>query len=78
MEFSIRSMKLLIQENTEKRVGEDSAAALGEFLDKWGVEVSKDALEIAEEDDRKTVRADDIRKALRNKKSRDIQEQFDL
>jgi len=53
MEFSIRSMKIIIQENTEKRVSEDSAAALGEFLDKWGSEVAEDASEIAEDKGRK-------------------------
>jgi len=78
MEYSIRSMKILIRENTEKRVSEDSAAALGEFLDKWGSEVAEDALEIAEGKGRKTVRAEDIREALNNRTSRDVTEKLDL
>lgn len=78
MEFSIRSMKLIIQENTEKRVSEDSAEALGEFLDEWSSDISEDAAEIAEGKGRKTVRAEDIKEALKNRKSRSINEQLDL
>jgi histone H3/H4 len=78
MEFSIRSMKLIIKENTEKRVSEDSAATLGDFLNKWGSEVAEDAAEIAEEKGRKTVRAEDIKEALNNRKSRDVTEQLNL
>lgn len=78
MEFSIRSMKLIIQENTEKRVSEDSAAALGEFLDGWGSEVADDASEIAEGNGRKTVRVEDIKEALNNRTSRDVSEQLDF
>ena len=71
-------MKLIIQENTEKRVSEDSASALGEFLEGWSTDISEDAIEIAEQKGRKTVRAEDIREALRNRKSRDIEERLDL
>jgi len=78
MEFSIRSMKLIIQENTEKRVSEGSSKALGEFLDDWSSEVAGDAAEIAEDKGRKTVRAEDIREALNNRKSRDVEEELDL
>lgn len=78
MEFSIRSMKLLISENTEKRVGEDSASALGEFLEEWSTEVSEDAIEIAENKGRKTVRTEDIKQALGNRKSREVEERLDF
>jgi histone H3/H4 len=78
MEFSIRSMKMMIQENTEKRVSEDSATALGEFLDDWSSEVAEDAAEVAEGKGRKTVRAEDIKDALKNRTSRDVTEQLDL
>lgn len=78
MEYSIRSMKILIQENTEKRVSEGSAAAIGEFLEKWGSEVAEDATEIAEGKGRKTVRAGDIREALNNRTSRKVTEKLDL
>jgi histone H3/H4 len=78
MEFSIRSMKLIIRENTEKRVSEDSATALGEFLDNWSGEVAEDATEIAEGKGRKTVRVEDIKQALNNRTSRDVKEHLDL
>jgi histone H3/H4 len=78
MEFSIRSMKLIIRENTEKRVSEDSATALGEFLDNWSGEVDEDATEIAEGKGRKTVRVEDIKQALNNRTSRDVKEHLDL
>ena len=78
MEFSIRSMKMIVQENTEKRVSEDSASALGEFLEEWSTDIGKDAVEIAEEKGRKTVRAEDIKQALRNRKSRNVEERLDL
>lgn len=78
MEFSIRSMKLIIRENTEKRVSEGSAEALGEFLDKWGSEVAADASEVAESKGRKTVRVEDIKEALNNRTRRDVSEKLDL
>lgn len=78
MEFSIRSMKLIIQENTEKRVSESSAEALGEFLDGWSSDIARDAVEIAEEKGRKTVRAEDVKRAFSNRKSRDVKEHLDL
>lgn len=65
-------MKQLIQANTEKRVSDDAGDTLGEFLDHWGEEISEDAQEIAEEDGRKTVRAEDIRQALHNRTDREV------
>lgn len=64
MEFSVRSMKLLLKENTSKRVSEDSAEALGEKLEEFADQVASDSIEEAEADQRKTVRAEDIRQAL--------------
>jgi len=64
MEFSVRSMKLLLKENTSKRVSEDSAEALGEQLEEFAEEVASDSIEEAGQDGRKTVRAEDIRQAL--------------
>ena len=78
MEFSIRSMKMMIQENTEKRVSEDSASALGSFLDDWGTDVAEEATQIAEDKGRKTVRTEDIKEALKNRKSRDVSEELDF
>ncbi len=64
MEFSVRSMKLLLKENTSKRVSEDSAEALGEQLEEFAEEVASGSIDEANEDGRKTVRAEDIRQAL--------------
>jgi histone H3/H4 len=64
MEFSVRSMKLLLKENTSKRVSDGSAEALGENLEDFAEGIASRALEEAKADDRKTVRAEDIRQAL--------------
>ncbi|MFB6203425.1 MAG: histone [Candidatus Nanohaloarchaea archaeon] len=78
MEFSTRSMKNLIKENTSKRVSQESAEALGSFLDTWGQEVVEEARQLAEDDGRKTLRAEDIREALRDRKEVDIEEEMDI
>lgn len=76
MEFSTRSMKLLLQRSTGKRVSDDAGDVLGEFLDERGEEISKDAMEAAEEDGRKTVRAEDIREALRENTDREVEQRL--
>lgn len=78
MEFSIRSMRQIFKSNTTKRVSEDAAEELGEFLDSWAEEVGAEASEVAEENGRATVRAEDIREVLRNRKDRDIQHSLDI
>lgn len=65
MEFSIYRMKQVLKGETDKRVSEDAATALGEQMDEKGEEIAEKAVEAAKEDGRKTVRAEDIRKALR-------------
>lgn len=64
MEYSVRSMKLLLKENTSKRVSEDSAEELGQKLEKFAEKVAEDSIEEAESNERKTVRAEDVRQAL--------------
>lgn len=78
MEFSTRSMKNLLQQNTEKRVSDDAGDSLGDFLDKWGEEISREAERIAENDGRKTVRAEDIREALSNRKDTIVEQRLSL
>lgn len=73
MEFSIRSMRQILEENTEKRISDDAASELGGFLDKWAEGVGTEAVEVAEEDGRTTVRAEDIRQVLRNRKDREVE-----
>lgn len=78
MEFSIRSMRQIFKSNTTKRVSEDAAKELGEFLDDWSEEVGEEAVEIAKEKGRTTVRAEDIRDVLRNRKDRDVEHNLDI
>lgn len=78
MEFSIRSMRQIFKSNTGKRVSEDAAKELGQFLDNWAEEVGEEAVEIAAENDRATVRAEDISQVLRNRKDRDIEYSLDI
>lgn len=78
MEFSTRSMKNLIQQNTEKRVSDDAGNSLGDFLDRCGEEIAEDAIEVANEDGRKTVRAEDIREALSDRKDRTVEQSLSL
>jgi histone H3/H4 len=78
MEFSIRSMRQVFKSNTTKRVSEDAAEELGEFLDNWAEEVGEEASEIAQDKGRATVRAEDIREVLRNRKDRDVEHSLDI
>ncbi|MFB6144242.1 MAG: histone [Candidatus Nanohaloarchaea archaeon] len=64
MEFSISKMKELIKNEGDKRVSEDSARELGEVLERFAGDVAEEAIAIAREESRKTVRAEDIREAL--------------
>ena len=77
MEFSIRSMRKILERNTEKRISDDAADELGAYLDQWASEVGKQAREVSEKDGRSTVRAEDIREVLRNMKQRDVDLKLD-
>ena len=57
-------MKELIKSQGDKRVSEDSAKELGTVLERFAGDVAEEAIAVAREDGRKTVRAEDIRKAL--------------
>ena len=78
MEFSIRSMRQVFKSNTGKRVSEEASKELGEFLDNWAKEVGEEAVKVAAENDRATVRAEDIREVLRNRKDRDVEYSLDI
>ncbi len=65
MEFSIAKMKEIVKEQGDKRVSEKSAEELRTVLETFAGDVAEEAIAITEEEDRKTVRAEDIRKALR-------------
>jgi histone H3/H4 len=65
MEFSVSKMKEMIKNQGNKRVSEDSAEKLGDILETFAGDVAEEAVAVAEEDGRKTVRAEDIKEALR-------------
>lgn len=65
MEFSTSKMKEIIKANSDKRVSEESAEELGTILERFAGDVAEEAIAQAKEDDRKTVRAEDIKQALR-------------
>ncbi len=64
MEFSISKMKEIIKSQGDKRVSEDSADELRNVMERFAGDVAEEAIAIAEEDGRKTVRDSDIREAL--------------
>lgn len=65
MEFSISKMKEMIKNQGDKRVSEDSAEKLGNVLETFAGDVAEEAVAVAEEKGRKTVRAEDVKEALR-------------
>ena len=64
-ELSTAQGKRIIKNQTGKRVSKDAAIQLNEEMEQKGKEISEKANELANRDDRKTVRAGDIRTALR-------------
>ena len=65
MEFSISKMKELVKSQGDKRVSEDAAEELRVILETFAGDVAEESIAIAGEGGRKTVRAEDIRQALR-------------
>lgn len=65
MEFSIYRMKQVLKGETDKRISEAAAEALGEEMDEIGLQISQKAIEIAQDKGRKTVRGEDIQEAIR-------------
>jgi histone H3/H4 len=64
MEFSVSKMKEMIKSQGSKRVSEDSAEELGKVLETFAGDVAEEAIAVAEDKDRKTVRGEDVRDAL--------------
>lgn len=65
MEFSISKMKEMIKSQGDKRVSEDAADEMRQILEMFAGDVAEEAIAVAHEDDRKTVRREDIKEALR-------------
>lgn len=58
-------MKEMIKSQGDKRVSEDAADELRQILEMFAGDVAEEAIAVANEDGRKTVRSEDIREALK-------------
>lgn len=65
MEFSISKMKEMIKSQGDKRVSEDAADEMRKILEMFAGDVAEEAIAVARENERKTVRREDIKEALR-------------
>lgn len=65
MEFSIAKMKEITKTQGDKRVSEESAEELRDVLERFAGDIAEEAIAVARDDGRKTVRAEDIKEALR-------------
>lgn len=64
-EFATKPGKRILKSETGKRVSRDAAECFVEELEEEGVEIAEKAKEFAESAGRKTVRAEDIKRAIR-------------
>ena len=65
-QFSTPTGKRVLKSETDKRVSEDAGIKMDEILEEHGEEVADLANDHAQDSHRKTVRAEDIRKAIRD------------
>ena len=66
MEFSHRSIDLLLKQNGDKRVSSDAVDPLGEILEQFAGDIAEEAIALAKEDGYKTVKRKHVREALIN------------
>jgi histone H3/H4 len=64
-EFSLSKGREILKSETDKRVSADAAEEINSELQRYGKKVAESAIRHARMDGRKTVRAVDIRGALR-------------
>ncbi|MEM1689620.1 MAG: NFYB/HAP3 family transcription factor subunit [Candidatus Hadarchaeales archaeon] len=65
MELPLATLERLIKKAGAKRVSESAAIALGEILEEKAMEISREAIKLAEHAGRRTVRDIDIRLAAK-------------
>ncbi|OKY78017.1 MAG: Histones H3 and H4 [Candidatus Methanohalarchaeum thermophilum] len=70
-EFPTAPVARLIEKGGASRVSEDAKEYMVKVLEERGIEISKKAKEIALSDNRKTIRSDDIKKAVESISEKD-------
>jgi len=76
MEFSTRSMSILLKQETDKRVSEPAANQLGDVLEKFSEDIAQDAISLASEDGYQTVKRRQIKQALKPVNNREIEQSY--
>ena len=64
-EISTAAVHRLIKKGGAGRIGDDAAEELRKVMEEFAIRVGKEALELAKHAGRKTVRAEDIRLAVK-------------
>lgn len=65
MVLSSPPLERIIRRNGAERVSKKAAKKLALILEEYGMEISRMAMKFAHENNRKTVRKEDIRKAIK-------------
>lgn len=65
MEFSILKMKKVVRSVGQKKVSKSAAEELNDELEQHCSDIANNAVEILEEKDRETLRAEDVREAIK-------------
>ncbi len=68
MALSSPTVERLIRKSGAERVSREASRELAKFLEERAVKVSEKAMKYAEEENRKTIRRQDIRKAVKELK----------